>query len=174
MSPCIVTSSTDCTPSGRNQQGSRGLQRTNCERLTKACWLAYNPTVWANSSVGRASDLHSEGHRFEPCFAHRGTVAPALCQNLICTPRAFVSVSVGVMVLNYSEAAPVNSVAEEYKYIAAHPCPVCGGQWRVRMQALLEDAQGHHYDRLAVVCQQCNRGHAFLFGIDALFSGLRG
>ena len=26
----------------------------------------------ANSSVGRASDLHSEGHRFEPCFAHLG------------------------------------------------------------------------------------------------------
>ena len=26
---------------------------------------------WANSSVGRASVLHAEGRRFEPCFAHR-------------------------------------------------------------------------------------------------------
>jgi len=78
------------------------------------------------------------------------------------------------MVVNYSEAVPVVSVAQEYKYVAAHSCPTCGGQWKMRAQALLEDAQGHHFDRLAVVCQQCNRGHAFLFGIDALFPGSRG
>jgi hypothetical protein len=78
------------------------------------------------------------------------------------------------MVLNYSEAVPVIRVAEEYQYIAAHSCPTCGGQWQVRTQALLEDAQGHHYDRLAVVCQRCHRGHAFLFGVDALFTGSNG
>jgi hypothetical protein len=89
-------------------------------------------------------------------------------------PWVLVSVSAGVMVLNYSEAVAVNSIAEEYRYIAARSCPVCGGRWQVRVQALVEDAQGHYYDRLAVVCQQCNRGHAFLFGVDALFAGSQG
>ena len=33
----------------------------------------------ANSSAGRASGLHPEGHRFEPCFAHRRLRLP-LCR----------------------------------------------------------------------------------------------
>lgn len=28
--------------------------------------------LWGYSSAGRASDLHSEGHRFDPVYLHQG------------------------------------------------------------------------------------------------------
>jgi len=37
------------------------------------------------------------------------------------------------------------------------------------MQALLKDAEGHHYDRVDVICRQCRRRRAFLFDVDAFF-----
>jgi hypothetical protein len=73
------------------------------------------------------------------------------------------------MVLDYGEAIRINCVSEEHEYISAHPCPICGGRWRVRMQALLADSQGHHYDRVDVICRQCRRRQAFLFDIDRFF-----
>jgi formate dehydrogenase maturation protein FdhE len=74
------------------------------------------------------------------------------------------------MLPDYAEAVPVSSVSDEYAYISAHPCPVCGAPWKVRMQALLKDAQGHHYDRVHVTCCQCARHKAFLFDINSLFA----
>ena len=50
--------------------------------LTKGSLLAYNCAEWANSSVGRASDLHSEGHRFKSCFAHVAKASVALARRL--------------------------------------------------------------------------------------------
>ena len=73
------------------------------------------------------------------------------------------------MPLDYSEAVSVNGIPDEYAYLSAHPCPSCGGRWKVRMQALLKDAQGHHYDRIDVICRQCNFCKAFLFDIHSFF-----
>ncbi len=77
------------------------------------------------------------------------------------------------MTLNYGEAVCVACASEEYDYIRAHACPSCGGRWKVRMQALLKDADGHHYDRVDVICRQCGQRRAFLFDIDAFFQGSR-
>nr|MBC7244338.1 hypothetical protein [Chloroflexota bacterium] len=74
------------------------------------------------------------------------------------------------MSIDYNGAIPVNSVNEEHNYLAAHPCPVCGGQWKIRIQALLQDAHGWHYDRVDVICRQCGERKAFLFDIHALFT----
>ncbi len=73
------------------------------------------------------------------------------------------------MLPSFDEAVPVNRVADEYAYIGAHPCPTCGGRWKVRMQALMKDAQGHHYDRVDVACVQCGECKAFLFDVTCLF-----
>lgn len=73
------------------------------------------------------------------------------------------------MVPDYSEAVPVNSVSDEYAYISAHPCPTCGRRWKVRMQSLLQGAQGLHYDRLDVICSQCGNCKAFLFDVNSFF-----
>ncbi len=77
------------------------------------------------------------------------------------------------MVLDYGEAIHISSVPEEYEYISTHPCPMCGGRWKVRMQALLADSQGHHYDRVDVICRQCRRRQAFLFDIDSCLQSPR-
>ena len=74
------------------------------------------------------------------------------------------------MPLDYNAAIPVNSIREEYDYLAAHPCPRCGGRWKVRVQALLHDAQGRHYDRVDVACSQCGERTVFLFDIQSLFT----
>lgn len=73
------------------------------------------------------------------------------------------------MCLDRGKAIPVNSVSEEYAYIAEHPCPACGGQWQLRMQTLLSDAANRHYDRLEVICGQCGRQQDWLFDIDSFF-----
>lgn len=74
------------------------------------------------------------------------------------------------MSFDYREAIPVSSIREEYDYLAAHPCPLCGGRWKVRVQALLVGAQGRHYDRVDVVCSQCGKRTVFLFDIQSLFA----
>ena len=73
------------------------------------------------------------------------------------------------MLPSFDQAVPVDRVAEEYVHIGAHPCPACGGRWKVRMQALMKDAQGHHYDRVDVVCAQCGERKAFLFDVTCIF-----
>ncbi len=74
------------------------------------------------------------------------------------------------MSLDYHGTVPVGSVRDEHDYLAAHPCPLCGGQWRIRMQALLQDARGRHFDRVDVVCRQCGERRIFFFDIEALFT----
>jgi hypothetical protein len=74
---------------------------------------------------------------------------------------------------DYSEAIPVSRVSDEYAYVSAHPCPICGGRWRIRMQALLKDAQGRHYDRVHVICCQCATRKAFLFDVSSVLQGRR-
>lgn len=66
-------------------------------------------------------------------------------------------------------ALPVNSVSEEYAHIAGHPCPACGGAWKVTVQTLLQDEAARHLDRIEVVCRQCSRRQTFVFNIDAWF-----
>jgi hypothetical protein len=72
------------------------------------------------------------------------------------------------MAIDYSESVQVNSVSEEHDYISGHPCPTCGGRWKVRMQALLKDAGGRHYDRMDVICRQCRHRSAFLFDVGSV------
>ena len=74
------------------------------------------------------------------------------------------------MAVDYSTAVPVNSVSDEHAYIAAHPCPTCGGRWRLRVQALLKGAQGRHYDRVDAICRQCGCRRTFLFDISPVFA----
>jgi hypothetical protein len=38
-------------------------------------------TFWRISSVGRASALQAEGHRFEPCILHRSPLVASLHQD---------------------------------------------------------------------------------------------
>ena len=54
------------------------------------------------------------------------------------------------MSLDFSRAVPVSCFAEEYDYVASHPCSECNGARQVRMQALLQDGTGRHYDRVDV------------------------
>jgi hypothetical protein len=75
------------------------------------------------------------------------------------------------MPLDFGQAVPVKSVSDEHVYMAAHPCLACGGRWRVRLQALLQDAHGRHYDQVDAVCRQCGARQTFLFDIGAVFSG---
>ena len=42
--------------------------------------------IWRISSVGRASALQAEGHRFEPCILHLESLAQ-LVEHLICNQR---------------------------------------------------------------------------------------
>jgi len=77
------------------------------------------------------------------------------------------------MLPDYSEAVPVSCVLDEYAYISARTCPVCGGRWKVLRQALLKDAQGRHYDRIHVICCRCATRKAFLFDIGSFFQECR-
>ena len=78
-----------------------------------------------------------------------------------------------MMAIDYNEAVCVTCVSEEYEYLSAHPCPICGGRWKVRMQALLKDAEGRHYDHVDVICRQCRRRQAFLFDVGSLLPSSR-
>ncbi len=73
------------------------------------------------------------------------------------------------MLPSFDEAVPVDRIADEYAHIGAHSCATCGGRWKVRMQALMKDAQGHHYDRVDVVCAKCGQRKAFLFDVTLVF-----
>jgi hypothetical protein len=75
------------------------------------------------------------------------------------------------MTIDFNEAVSVTAVPEEYAFIAAHPCPICSGDWKVRQQELVVDAEGCSYDRLDVVCRRCKRRQVFLFRVAFLGSG---
>ena len=70
---------------------------------------------------------------------------------------------------DFGEAVPVSRVSDEYAHIATHRCPACGARWKVRMQALLKDEQGRHYDSVHVVCSGCSARQTFLFDINSFF-----
>jgi hypothetical protein len=65
-------------------------------------------------------------------------------------------------------AIPVDSVAEEYQHLDRQGC-ACGGRYRPRFQALLEDDAGHRYDRLEAECARCGARRTFLFDISAFY-----
>jgi hypothetical protein len=73
------------------------------------------------------------------------------------------------MSFDFNLAVPVSCVAEEYEHVAAHPCERCGHAWQVRMQALVRDGEGRHYDRVDVVCPRCDSCEAFLFDLSTFF-----
>jgi len=86
----------------------------------------------------------------------------------------FVSLSAGRIVPQSITALPVNSVSEEYAHIAGHPCPACGGAWKVSVQALLQDEAARHLDSIEVVCRRCSRRQTFVFDISSWFGKQQG
>jgi len=67
-------------------------------------------------------------------------------------------------------AMPVESVEQEYQWLAAHTC-VCGywGQLRVQRQVLIEGDDGRHYDLLETKCTACGKEYSFYFDVTKLF-----
>jgi hypothetical protein len=69
--------------------------------------------------------------------------------------------------LDDGEPAPdprrVREVAEEYAWIAAHPCD-CGGRWQLHIQHALK-AHRAIIDVLAVRCERCGADRTFRFEI---------
>ena len=72
-------------PAGRWFESDRRYHKTNAVRYTRPLGQAVKTspfhggnrgsiplgvTIWGVSSVGRASALQAEGHRFEPCTPH--------------------------------------------------------------------------------------------------------
>lgn len=66
-----------------------------------------------------------------------------------------------------SNAIKVNSIPEEYAYIAQQRCP-CGGSYKRDSQAVLK-ANGLMYDELSVSCAICGSKRKFLFDINSFF-----
>ncbi|MBC7263576.1 MAG: hypothetical protein H5T64_04360 [Chloroflexi bacterium] len=76
------------------------------------------------------------------------------------------------MAYDFSDAIPVSSIAEEYKYLEKIGCPACGGLLGLEKQILLEDKAGRHYDLLVVRCRDCGHQTDFLFDIHSFFGRL--
>jgi hypothetical protein len=68
---------------------------------------------------------------------------------------------------DYEKAIKVDSVAQEYLYVARQGCS-CGGRLRPTGQALLE-YKGRRYDLLKTQCQACGSHGEFLFDINSFF-----
>lgn len=66
-----------------------------------------------------------------------------------------------------TEIVKVNSIIEEYAYVANQRC-TCGGKFERNAQALLM-RDGKPHDQLATSCTQCGTQRAFLFDISAFF-----
>jgi hypothetical protein len=74
-----------------------------------------------------------------------------------------------------------NSIEEEYQYILSQRCAVCGGPFRMgKLHSLVPassaDSMSYRvahkanklYDKIDVVCQQCDKEAEFIFDIDAM------
>jgi hypothetical protein len=68
------------------------------------------------------------------------------------------------------KAIKVNSVLEEYTYLARQRC-ACGGHYNRNAQGLL-NIKGLWYDQLSVSCSACGNEQQFLFDINS-FYGLK-
>ena len=63
----------------------------------------------------------------------------------------------------------VDSISEEYAYLALHPCESCGHSWKVVFQALESAGSDRRFkiDRLSVECSGCVAQGIFRFRIDS-------
>jgi hypothetical protein len=62
----------------------------------------------------------------------------------------------------------VDSIPEEYDYIASLRCDRCGGVYRAMKQALLINGDAA-MDAIDVVCQACGQGKHLLFDISSFY-----
>ena len=63
----------------------------------------------------------------------------------------------------------VDSIHEEYEYIAKQRCE-CGGTYQVNKQTLLESVpNGKHFDSLRARCVKCGAVRSFAFDVSKLF-----
>jgi hypothetical protein len=65
-------------------------------------------------------------------------------------------------------AIRVNSIREEYDYIASQQCK-CGGAWEKQRQALVFDDAKVPFDQISVRCRSCSSENEFWFNCSAFF-----
>ena len=87
-------------------------------------------------------------------------------------PRHFLS-PVGTEGYSVTEEGPkmlsVDSIHEEYEYIAKQRCE-CGGTYQVNKQTLLKSVpNGKHFDSLRARCVKCGAVRSFAFDVSELF-----
>jgi hypothetical protein len=64
-----------------------------------------------------------------------------------------------------SDIMTVESITEEYEYIAAHKC-ACGGSWAFEMQGACHGAEpGTMIDEITVRCSSCSKQNSFRFQV---------
>ncbi len=69
---------------------------------------------------------------------------------------------------NTIEPIKVDSIPEEYDYIASLPCDRCGGRYRAIKQALLIKGESAS-DAIDIVCQTCGQEKQVLFDISSFY-----
>ncbi len=70
--------------------------------------------------------------------------------------------------MSIENAVKVNSIREEYEYIAAQRCP-CGGPYARQGQALHFDDDQVPHDRITVQCTSCGTTAEYWFNCSAFF-----
>lgn len=70
--------------------------------------------------------------------------------------------------MSFEDARPVNSIREEYEYIATQKCE-CGGAWQRVRQALVMDPESVPHDQITVQCEQCSKPQEYWFNISSFF-----
>ena len=67
-----------------------------------------------------------------------------------------------------SQPLKVNSIPEEYAYIASLRCEKCGGPYQTMKQSLLIKGTTS-LDAIELVCQACGQEKRLLFDISSFF-----
>jgi catechol 2,3-dioxygenase-like lactoylglutathione lyase family enzyme len=75
----------------------------------------------------------------------------------------------GVTLTLTSDPLRVDSVADEYSYIAALPCSRCGGHYQVARQSLSAPRDNTPMDIIEVVCLQCGQSGSLYFDMSSFF-----
>ena len=70
--------------------------------------------------------------------------------------------------MSFENAITVDSIHDEYVYVATQKCD-CGGAWVRVSQSLILDAEKVPFDRLEVQCDACKKAHEFWFNCSRFF-----
>lgn len=70
--------------------------------------------------------------------------------------------------MSFEQAITVDSIHDEYEYIATQKCS-CGGAWKRDRQSLIFDAEKVPFDRIEVQCGKCGKAHEYWFNCSRFF-----